>query len=130
MSEPNIIAPEDEARLQLTLNTREQIIRSLMSDGIPKDTDDRDFLMKALDGLDRTVLTKTKIKTDDKNAAGEKEASKLIAEMLKRITVGPNATRRTESPVLDNEFDITDIVKDETSIGLQDLNYDDFVNAN
>jgi len=127
MATDDILDLEDKQRLELTLRTRDTIIRQLTSDGIPKDKDDREFLMKALDGLDRTVLSKTKLKIEDKAAQGQQQTTKMIADILYRIDVNNiNKKVRETSPELDSSIQADNIVKDEMHIGVQDFKYNEF----
>ncbi len=95
-----IMSLEDQARLELTLRTREQIIRSLTSGGqLPKEAADRAFLSSALDGMDRTILSRAKIKSDDANAKTEADIARDMANVLMRV----EANRKTRGRPIDVE---------------------------
>jgi hypothetical protein len=82
------------------------------------------MLIQALDGLDRTILTRAKLKSDDQNAKSQRDTAKMIAEVLTRVSTIPIA--RTGTPTLPNEIIVDNLVPGETDIGLQNLTYDDF----
>lgn len=120
---------EDKRRLELTLATREKIITSVMKDGIPGDTSSRDFLIQALDGLDRTLLAKTKIKSDNENNKSQQETTKIIAEALRRSSGKSMIDITPINPVLDNSIVVDDLVPGEKDIGAPLLSYDDIMKA-
>ena len=127
MAATDIMSLEDQARLELTLKTRELIIRDLLKDGqIPGEMGDRDFLMKALDGMDRTVLSKAKIKSDDNAAQTQAQTSKTIAELLLRVGNIPAGTKRTETIDI-GDYPVGEIVEGETSVGVFPIKYDSIV---
>lgn len=116
-----IMSVEDQARIELTLQTRERIVRSLTKDNsIPADTNDRAFLLSALDGLDRTILSRAKIKSDDTNAKSEAEMAKTMASLLMRM----DSKRRSGVNILDVDGvflpEIT-LVDGETFIGVEPI---------
>lgn len=118
-----LMSIEDQARLELTLSTRGKIIQQLTKNGsaIPESNEDRDLLMKALDGMDRTVLTKAKIKSDDSSSKSQAEASKMIAQLL--LQSNNQVIKKRDQPVI-LEADITVIpVPGETDIGIETFTY-------
>lgn len=117
----------DAGRLDLTLNVREKIIRKLTEgDKLPEDITDRDFLMKALDGMDRTVLAKTKIKSDNENAKSMADEAKLISSLLLQMRNKPVSSEPSEPlPELD---DLNNTVNEETFIGVQSFKTEQFQN--
>jgi len=119
---------EDRARLELTLKTREIIINDMMFEGkVPEDKNGREFLIKALDGLDRTILTKAKIKSDDTATQSQRDTTKLIADVLSRLNIGGNTTVRTLPSSLPNDIKISNIVEGEVDIGVKNFTYDEFM---
>jgi hypothetical protein len=116
---------EDKARLEFTIRTRETIIRTLLKDGIPNHTGDKVLLAQALDGIDRTILAKTKIKADDKAAQTQQNTVKLISDILSRVTVN-NSGKRVE-PLETINYEILDRVDGETQEGIERLNYETFM---
>lgn len=127
MAATDIMSLEDQARLELTLKTRELIIRDQLKDGkIPEEMGDRDFLMKALDGMDRTVLSKAKLKSDDNAAQTQAQTSKMIAELLMRAGNVPTQSRRTDKIDI-GDYPVGEIVDGETAIGVFPVKYDTIV---
>ncbi len=127
MAATDIMSLEDQARLELTLRTREKIILELTKEGkMPQEITDRDFLMKALDGMDRTVLSKAKIKSDDNAAQTQAQTSKVIAELLLRVGNVPSNTRRKEMIDI-GDVEVTDLVEGETHIGVLPVKYREIV---
>lgn len=129
MSATDIMDIKDQARIELTLNARESIIREMMPGGRPPvDKENRAFLMQALDGLDRTVLTKAKIKSDDTAAKTQADSARVIADFLLRV----DSKRLVTGHVTDVEAhtlpDI-DLVEGETSIGVTTFKYKDLIEA-
>jgi hypothetical protein len=124
----DVLELEDKARLNLTLGVRERIIKSLTDEGrLPTSMEDRAFLLQALDGMDRTVLAKTKIKNDDKNSRAQQENARTIANILSKIPLKntqPNADRLTELP---EHIVVSDPVPGEKDLGTQVLNYETFM---
>lgn len=120
-----IMDQADAGRLDLTLNVREKIIRKLTEgDKLPEDITDRDFLMKALDGMDRTVLAKTKIKSDNENAKSMADEAKLISSLLLQMRNKPVSSEPSGPlPELD---DLNNTVTEETFIGVQSFKTEQF----
>jgi len=118
---------EDKRRLNLTLNIRENLISGLLVGGkLPEDKSSRETLVKLLDGMDRTVLAKTKIKSDEKIANDQKQAAALISEVLYKVEANRSSTR-TNVPELPEEIIINDIVPGEASLKIESFNYEDIV---
>lgn len=127
MSE-SVFSHEDEARLNLTQSVRETIIRSLVVDNkIPSEQGDRTLLMQALDGMDRTTLAKTKIKSDDRAQQQNAATTAMIAEILSKTSNVKN--RRTIHEIIDVEIERPILVDGELSVGTDEqLNYNNFMN--
>lgn len=119
---------QDQALLNLTLKTRETIVKELTKNGLPADQENRDFLMKAMDGLDRAVIAKTKLKIEDKAAQNQANTARLISDILKR-SQSRNTLVRNDSPILDDVYTVEDKIHGEDAIGVSTLTYDEFVNG-
>ena len=108
---------DDKRRLELTLSTRENIIKKMMPNGgLPGNAEDRDFLMKAMDGLDRTILAKTRLKVDDQAAKSQADISALVGNVLARIDVNKMAV-----PIPGTRQSLAMDIKVETVPGETDL---------
>lgn len=123
----SVFSVEDEARLNLTQDVRENIIRTLVVDRkIPTEQTDRILLMQALDGMDRTVLAKTKIKSDDRVNQQNAATTAMIAEILTKTSTN-KARRRTEE-IIDVQIERPVLVDGELTEGSDDqLNYNTFM---
>ena len=122
-----IMDTKDQGRLELTFGVREQIIKTMTKNGgLPSAPEDRDFLLKALDGMDRGVFSKAKLKIEDKNAQSQQDTARTISEVLKRVrTVG--VARTIDTPLLDDAIIVEDKIPGEDVIGVSALTYDEFV---
>lgn len=121
-----ILTLEDQARLNLTHRIRENIITSLTENGLPEDDKDRKFLLAAMDGLDHSILTKAKVKAQDKSNNNQAKATSLVAELLYRISANNTGTPVDRTIELTTEYQVTDPVPGETDQGVQHLTYDEF----
>lgn len=93
---------EDQRRIELGLSIREKIMTDLTRDGrLPSDESSREFLLRAIEGVDATILKRTKIRNEDKQADAQNQISNNIAELLKRVTV----TKNTQGPITDTNLD-------------------------
>lgn len=127
MSETSILDISDEQRLEKSLQAREAIVAELMEhQSVPRFKDDKILLIQALDGLDRTILARAKLKSDVNAQKDQKEITKMIAEVLMKTRTN-NATVRTEPISLDDSIRVTDLVEGETEIGVIELSYDQFM---
>lgn len=50
------------------------------------DTSSREFLLRAIEGMDGVILKKAKIKTEDKLQEAQAHAANNIAELLRRVS--------------------------------------------
>lgn len=126
MADIEILDPEDKGRLEYTLGVRKTIIGKLIGDGeIPGNTADKILLVAALDGMDRTVLARTKIKSDERTAQGQQQSAKMVAELL--LSVNNKTSGPRVEPLAEVDYIVDDLVKGETDIGDQTLNYETFL---
>lgn len=129
MSASELMDLTDKARLELSLQTRENIIRQLTAKGcVPEAPEDRDLLMKALDGMDRTVLTKAKIKSDDTAAQSQASHAKLVAQLL--LHTGSRHQGKRTLPTELEDAVVVDAVQGETYIGVQTIKHTDILSDN
>lgn len=124
---------EDQNRLNKTLSIRENIIDKLTAGegGFPSDKDDRAFLLANLDGVERVVMNKARIKSDDKANQNNQQTTAMIAHLLTKVTVfkKPDATLVYEEPELSIELSKIQLNPGETDQGTQTLDYDTFVKS-
>ncbi len=125
MSTQALFNEEEALQLKDTQSLRVRIMNELTKDGIPEDKEDRQFLLKTMEDIDKSVYTKTRIKVSNKAVDEQKDSNKIIAELLKKHTVGTHVGLGV-IPVLDTKHQVTDAVDGETMIGLESLTYDSF----
>ena len=128
----SVFDPEDLRRLNFTQQKREQIIGDLMVDGkFPEDKDGRNSVIKLLDGMDRTSLTKTRLRSDDAANQNQEATLAVIAQLLTRTSAVPkiDTPARREAPALEGEFAHVVPVPGEMAGGDTSLNYDNFINS-
>jgi hypothetical protein len=123
----NVFDLDDSARLNKTLKIRETIMDDLMSNGVPTDKEDRSFLISMMDSIDRTVLGKARIKSDEQANKSQQEATDIVAKVLSSLSgVNSPSNKRTQMPVLLESDYKLDLVPGETDIGMQSLDLDTF----
>lgn len=119
---------KDAARLEHTLQTRENIIHQLMADGeLPDDKSDRAMLIAMLDGIDRTVLSKAKIKSDDTAAKSQQQTARMVANVLTRMASTPEISHANVLPVLPASITLNNTVPGELEIGHHETTYEEFL---
>ena len=116
----------DNARIEKNLNLRDKLIDELIEMGATnRSKTDNELLVKLMDGTDRTILGKARLKQDETNSKSAKE----IAQLLSGVLINLDSTRRDNSglpPLLDSSVTITDIVTGEMDVGAPPLRYEDF----
>lgn len=126
----DIMSDEDKKLIEFTLRTRQGIVKSLMPNGqLPKDPNDRSVILASLDGMDRTVLSKAKIKSDDAASKGQAEIAKTMAKMLLQVDSRRNVARTVDVEATTVLPDIT-LVEGETYIGVQPVKYKEIMGDN
>lgn len=125
MSNPALFNEDEELQLKDTQSLRLRIVNELTKDGIPATKDDRNFLLETMKDIDKSVYTRTRIKVSNKAVDEQKDSNKIIAELLKRHTVGAELGSGI-IPILETKHQVSDVVEGETMIGLETLTYDSF----
>lgn len=79
----------DDELLTWGVEQRKDFIRKMMkADGsLPDDPKERALVLKALDGIDKTAVSRKRLKIEDKAATSNAETAKLIAEFYGRVQV-------------------------------------------
>ncbi len=127
-----VLDENEERILAKTLSIREAIIDSLTDNGlIPAvvGEENRKFLIDNLNGLEKVVLTKAKIKSDDIGNKNLAEIQLAMAEVIKKSKLRRERTMR-ETPIELPEHISIEPVDGEMVIGDDGLNYKDFVAKN
>lgn len=116
---------DDKRRMELTLQTRERIVSVLCKDGnIPEHKEDRAFLLQALDGIDRTVLGRAKVRSDDKAAQAQTNVNAILSEFLLQFNPNAPAAPREAPLVLETDKKLS-LVPGQMAIGTQVLTAED-----
>lgn len=127
MAEQNVLDLEEARLINKGLKIREQIVDALFVDNkIPQSEEDRELLMRAIEGSDRTILGKAKLKVDKDNTNSAQEVAKVMAGILSKVTV-KNAQQDKQAPELPKDVKVNDLVEGEKTIGVENLNYNDIM---
>lgn len=120
----------DARLLNFTMRKREEIVNKLTADNkLPDEKSDKVMLMSALDGIDRTILTRSRIKADTKIADSNAQATALIANILNNVSaknVKSLDANRT-IPVLTIENEGIVFIEGEKDTGTQNCDFDTFM---
>lgn len=110
--------------LDRSIRLRETLLNKLVINGNINDKDDREFAIKLLDGIDRTILSNKKIKSDEKISENHQQnARAVVADILSNLAIKNNSNSNArELCVIDLP---TDIIEGEMHIGIEDLSLDD-----
>jgi len=119
MESENCRMDKNDLDIEYVREKRKQIIDSMMSNGTPKDIKETQTILVALSDMDRTSLSKKKLKVDNNNSNTQIHAMELIASIfnnssIKNIGKFPDNTNRV-IPQLSKEIDNSDILDGETS---------------
>ncbi len=81
-----LFTEREVALLDYTINTREHLIQKLTENGnAPEKSADKMLLVQLLDGVDKAIHTKAKLKIEDSNSQQQEQTSAMIGELLRRI---------------------------------------------
>ncbi len=122
MSNDSVLSDDDSKLLELTASVRKNIINKLTENGkIPDDGDSIRLLLGSLDGLDRSVLGKAKIRNEEKANSNMEKNSNLIAELLLKTPRDLYTGKRQSTPCLGSDVDVGTIVEGELTVGHIDI---------
>lgn len=135
---PPALPTDDNDTLNYTQKVRQMVVSDLITGGMPKDPKDRAQLLAALDGMDRQVLTKQKIKVDEKVADADRHAATILAQVLAQthgrspyerpVIEGEVITPALPGPTVDlSKLPEFEPVPGETDIGTADMNCETFM---
>ena len=102
MSQSNtLFTDQDQQDLQKTQDVRRRIIDQMfVNNRVPADAEDRDLLMKALESMDKQVLGRAKIKSDDQANKDQKNVANVIAGLLLKTKVVASTQESTTNTQL------------------------------
>lgn len=114
----------DVSDLEFTKKLRKEALEALTENGPLPDSKKGRIFIDLLDGLDRQILAKASIKTQDE---GNKNTAMLAAQLLLSIEQKSNKTStRTKNPALPDNIDPND-VPGELDIDPGDLSLDEIL---
>lgn len=78
----------DDELLEWGVEQRKDFIKKMMkADGsLPDDPKERALVLKALDGIDKTAVSRKRLKIEDKAATNAAETAKLISQFYERVS--------------------------------------------
>lgn len=123
---------EDVARLDRSQSIRMLIIDTMTKEGkLPEDKSDRAFLLEALNGMDRTTLSRAKLKVESASAQNAAATVQIVGEILARVANNKTpiieGQARREAPALPTDIVVENPVEGETMIGVEMMTYDSFL---
>lgn len=129
MNSEALFQDEEVQQLAFTQGVRRKIVNSLFKeDKLPGDPVEQATLMKALEGMDRQVLSRAKIRTDDKTGQTAKQTTSLIAELLMRTSPAGQVRPENAPPrVLTVDTPAPTLVPGMTDVGTVDLQSKDIL---
>lgn len=126
----DLFSLEEQAIMYQNQQIRRKIVTDLTKNGteIPAENEHRDFLLKAMDGSEKVILAKAKIKVEDSAVKAQAGAAAAITDLLNSI--GPKVKR---TPALPGQREVPKIeletVIDETSQGVRTFTFDEIMKA-
>jgi hypothetical protein len=130
MSDQVITELENEdSILSFTHSKRKFIIESLLSEGIPKETEDTKLLLSALKDMDMQALGRKRIKVDEKINDSNEKAASIISKLLTEISdIGtPVGMYHNEIPKLPDSIPEPVLVLGEIEIDAEQQTYEKFM---
>lgn len=136
---PTVPGPvDDDAILDYTHAKRTDIVNALAPNGVVPIADPKQLgaLLQTLDGMDRTALGRKRLKVEEGGNALQEQASKVIAELLTRMSGASSSSKWGEDPggtkglpplpVLPASIPPPVMVAGETTIGSIQGSYENF----
>ena len=130
MTDENQQMNPDDADLELVRQLRRKIVNDLTAKGLPDGPEDRDFLLKAADGLAKTALGKKKLNVDAGLATSNAEIAATLAKAFNdiRLQTAFVADGGGSIPTLPDEFKQPSVVPGElTDVGTDITGYRSFM---
>lgn len=138
MSQQNVVRSvdpsDDESTLRYVQGKRVEIIEYMTLNGIPTDNEDRNTLLRALEGMSSTASANKRVKSDDRANAREAEAKAMMLGILANLKGGGvgvmfRSERPIERPPVEVPAEIRQKalpVPGETDIGVSTETFEDF----
>lgn len=121
---------EDDVLLY-TRSKRVQLANKLTERGVPTEKEDASLLLQTLDGLDRSSLSRLKIKAEEKANTNNAHAAAIIAQVLSQIGSSKiyqveGGVPRQVAPLLPNHIPDPEIVEGELETHPHQMDFDSF----
>lgn len=130
MSHPDPSLMTEDEVLAYTRSKRMDLANELTKNGIPTERETAGVLLQTLDGLDRSSLTRLKIKADEKANKNNENAAAIIAQMLGQIGSSKiyqmEGVARREAPQLSGSVPVPDVVEGEMETNPGQMDFDSF----
>lgn len=122
----------DDEAIRYTQRLRRQLIDEMAKGGLPNDPKDRTLFLRALSDMDQTALTNKRIGVEEGNNENNRAVVDLVSKLSRQFG------GRSPFEVIDGEageikeadeaaLPPAETVPGEMRIGLEEMNYDDFV---
>lgn len=126
----NSLPLEDEI-LSYTHSKRKEVVEHITKGGIPNDKADVSVLLKALDGMDHSALSRKRIKVEEAHNKHQEHAAALISKVLaanaSNRTLNINDLTERTVPLLGDDIPEPNLVPGETLIAVTNQTYDEFM---
>ena len=117
MTTTTVLDSEDMRLLEKTIRIRERIVDELTKGSLPSDDGDRKFLIDGLAGIDRAILSKAKVKNEEKANKNSESAAAIMAKLLLQTSRNTGMTSHSSPPVLPADISCGELVDGQTQIG-------------
>lgn len=126
--------PPEEAILAFTHHKRMGILGDLLKAGTPSDPENIKVITGLLTDMDRSALTRKRIKVDEKSNAAQEANKNMVVELLKTLSSQTGLRTIQGSPedisvvhTLPDSIPKPDLQHDELSTTISTENFDDFM---
>ena len=128
MSDTSLFSPEDQALIDANLALRKRIIRKMTEKGkLPTSDEDRKFLLDAVNGIDSSIFTRARIKSQDQANQTNTKITEIIGQLLYSAKTNAALIPLRESlPDLQPDYRVLDLAPGEDAPGIQPLSFDEF----
>jgi len=125
---------DDEKILRDNIEIRQKLTRFLLeNDELVKSADDRKFLLDLLKANDQTVISRAKVKSDDKSNASSANMQTAMADFFKSL--GRDRKNKSNLTIDERELTLPDniepeVVEGNMVIGNDAMTYAEFLTKN
>jgi len=128
----------DHILLDENVVRRQEFINLMMPNGkLPDDPKDKALILKAIDGIDKTAVSRLRIKQEDKTNVSNEKIAMLLAGVYKGVsaTKNPYVVQDMKDitpentgviPTIPDHLRTINLVEGETSINPRQLSYKEF----